>query len=64
MPKKQGKPAIILELKVDNSCEDALEQIKSRNYLQKAKEHAKEVILVGISYDKTVKKHSCVIEMV
>lgn len=62
LPKKQGKPAIILELKVDDSCVSAIGQIKNRNYLQKAKEHAKEVILVGISYDKTVKKHSCVIE--
>ena len=55
---------MILELKVDDSCESAIEQIKNRNYLQKAKEHTKEVILVGISYDKTVKKHSCVIETV
>ena len=64
LPKKQGKPAIILELKVDDSCESALEQIKDRNYIQKAKERAEEVILVGICYDKTEKKHSCMIESV
>ena len=64
LPKKQGKPAIILELKVDDSCESALEQIKNRNYLQKAKEYADVVLMVGISYDKTMKRHSCMIEKV
>lgn len=64
LPKKQGKPAIILELKVDDSCENALVQIKDKNYIQKAKERAAEVLLVGIGYDKTAKKHSCVIEAI
>lgn len=64
LPKKQEKPAIILELKVDDSCENALEQIKDKNYIQKAKEYAEEVILVGISYNKMEKKHNCVMEKV
>ena len=62
IPKKKGKPAIILELKVDSTCETALEQIKEKNYIQKAKEHTEEVLLVGICYDKDQKKHHCVIE--
>lgn len=49
-------------MKVDTSCEAALQQIKDKNYLQKANEHANEVILVGISYDRVSKRHSCVIE--
>lgn len=64
LPKKEGKTAIILELKVDDTCTNALTQIKEKNYVQRAKEHAKDVLLVGISYDKTMKKHSCVIEAV
>ena len=64
LPKKKGKPAIILELKVADSCENALMQIKNKNYVQKAKERAEEVLLVGISYDKEKKEHSCVIERV
>lgn len=62
LPKKKGKPAIILELKVDSTCENALEQIKEKNYLQKAKEYANEILLVGINYDKETKRHQCVIE--
>ena len=60
LPKKKGKPAIILELKVQDSCEGAISQIKEKNYLQKAVEY-KEVLLVGINYDKK-KHHECRIE--
>ena len=62
LPKKHGKPAIILELKVDDTCESAIAQIKSRNYLEKARKYASQVLLVGIGYDRTTKKHSCKIE--
>lgn len=62
LPKKKGKPAMVLELKVDDSCENALLQIKDKNYVQKAREYAEEVLLVGIGYDKEKKKHSCVME--
>ncbi|MCI8503393.1 MAG: hypothetical protein HFH00_06105 [Dorea sp.] len=61
IPKKSGKPAIILELKIDDTPENALQQIKERNYLQ-AVENYDEVLLVGISYDKKSKKHFCLIE--
>jgi hypothetical protein len=63
IPKKQGKPAIIIELKVNSDCNKALAQIKEKNYLQKAKEHADKVLLVGIGYEQDRKKHSCVIEI-
>ncbi|MBQ6886513.1 MAG: AAA family ATPase [Lachnospiraceae bacterium] len=62
LPKKSGKPAIVLELKVNDTCDNALKQIKEKDYLQKAREHAKEILLVAISYDKDKKKHACVIE--
>lgn len=63
LPKKSQKPAMILELKVDDTCEHAIAQIKDRNYLEKAKQYADQVLLVGIGYDRTTKKHRCIIEM-
>lgn len=62
IPKKKGDPAIVLELKVGRSCEEAIAQIKERNYIQKVK-NCKEILLVGINYDKE-KRHSCRIERV
>lgn len=61
-PKKAGKPAIILELKADDTCEAAIAQIRKKNYMAKAKEYAAEVLLVGIGYNKTEKKHRCIIK--
>jgi hypothetical protein len=61
-PRKTGKPAIILELKVGKSAEEAIAQIKEKNYLQKAESYGK-AILVGINYDE-VKHHTCKIEQV
>lgn len=60
LPKNPGKPAIILELKMGRSCEEALAQIKEKNYMQKA-ENCREILLVGINYDKK-KHHTCKIE--
>ena len=60
IPKKSNAPAIILELKYNHSAQEALEQIKNRNYIQKVK-HCKDVLLVGINYDEE-KHHTCIIE--
>jgi hypothetical protein len=59
-PKKTDVPAIILELKAFHSAENALSQIKNKNYMKEA-ENYKEIILVGINYDKE-KHHTCSIE--
>ncbi len=61
---KTGKPALIIELKVNKSAETALQQIKYRGYTQALEGYAGEILLVGISYDKDNKNkpHSCVIE--
>ena len=58
--KETGYPRIILELKVRKSPEKASEQIKAKNYLQRAEPYGK-ALLVGISYDKE-KRHQCKIE--
>ena len=68
-PRRKEEPGIILELKVDDSADNALKQIKDKDYIQRfkgkiaEKQEVKEVVLVGISYDKFSKKHTCRIEM-
>jgi hypothetical protein len=62
--------AIILELKVDSSADEALNQIKDRSYALKFEGKLGETPLykgrilgVGISYNRKTKKHSCRIEV-
>lgn len=55
-------PAIIIELKCGASPEEALEQIKDRQYHESLHGYNGSMLLVGASYDKNTKKHSCVIE--
>lgn len=62
-PKNNRDPAIILELKVDESGERAIEQIKHKKYIQRV-EHYPEILLVGINYDRKNKKHECRIERI
>lgn len=60
---------IILELKVDHSPEEAIAQIKEKNYvLQMKREYmrrkikSQKILLVGIGYDKKNKRHHCKVE--
>ena len=62
-PLRPSHPAIILELKVDGSCEQALAQIREKNYMQEV-EDCKEILLVGINYDSRSKHHECQIEKI
>jgi len=57
-PKKSGTPAIILELKTGDTAEDAIAQIKEKQYMKKAMGNGA-VLLVGIAYDKIKKIHHC-----
>ena len=56
-------PAIILELKYDQSADSAIKQIREKRYTDGLKSYSGRVLLVGINYDKD-KKHTCVIEEV
>ncbi|MDE5699697.1 MAG: ATP-binding protein [Lachnospiraceae bacterium] len=58
------KPALVVELKYDKSADTAIRQIKDRNYTKALEGYAGEILLVGISYDKSKEKkpHSCIIE--
>ena len=62
IPNRKSRAAIILELKYEKSAEEALKQIKNKNYVQRVEDYP-EILLVGINYSKTGDKHhTCVIE--
>ncbi|MBP1562399.1 MAG: hypothetical protein J6C38_01620 [Oscillospiraceae bacterium] len=46
-----------------NSADNALEQIKQKNYTEKLNAFSGEILLVGISYDDS-KGHTCKIEKI
>lgn len=63
LPKKYSdKPALVVELKYDKSAEGAIAQIHEKKYVESLKEYHGNMLLVGINYDKTSKKHTCMIE--
>lgn len=65
IPKRQGMPAIIVELKKSGSPEVAINQIKSRDYASTLRRHpGKGVIIVGISYNPDDRHHQCLIEKI
>ena len=61
---KQGveKPALLVELKYNQSAITAIDQIKQKNYSRIFHDYKGEVLLVGINYDKDTKTHQCQIE--
>ena len=63
IPRKNvDSPAIVIELKVDKDADSALDQIRRKEYPAKVAEYAGNLLLVGISYDRGTKQHSCRIE--
>ena len=63
LPKRfSNKPAMVVELKCDDSAEGALAQIREKNYTDSLKDYKGNLLLVGINYDKKTKAHTCVIE--
>lgn len=64
IPRKlhMDKPAVVIELKCDLDASGAIAQIKERNYVDALKEYRGNLLLVGISYDRKTKKHTCIIE--
>ncbi len=59
---KDDKPAMIVELKWDYEAETAIDQIKEKKYPKGLEKYRDNLLIVGISYDKKTKKHSCKIE--
>ena len=65
--KDSNKPAIVVELKWNKSAKTAIEQIKTRQYVDSLKNYSGTVVLVGINYSSDnnsaeFKKHTCRIE--
>jgi hypothetical protein len=57
-------PAIIIELKYNQTAKGAIEQIKEKQYADCLKGFSGEILLVGINYDKESKNHTCAIEKI
>ena len=63
LPRKHSdKPAMIVELKWDQSAQTAISQIKDKQYVNALDNYFGEVLLVGVNYNKESKEHQCVIE--
>lgn len=69
-PKDKRKDCIILELKVNHTPDEAIQQIKDREYslrfqgrLGEKPEYTGRILAVGITYDKEDKEHRCKIEV-
>ena len=60
--KDSDKPAMLVELKWDQSAETAISQIKEKQYVSALEKYSGEILLVGINYDKDSKEHQCIIE--
>jgi len=65
IPKRDTSlPAMIVELKWNESADSAIVQIKERNYPAVFNLYVGELVLVGINYDQKSKEHSCKIEKI
>ncbi len=63
VPRKNvDSPALVIELKCDQSADAAIDQIKRKQYPAKLEQYAGNLLLVGISYDRKTKEHTCRIE--
>ena len=61
-PYKRSDPSFIIELKVDDTPDSAIKQIKDTNYIQTLEGYTGTKLAVGIAYNKKDKKHSVKIE--
>lgn len=65
VPKPEYKadyPALIVELKWNQNAQTAMQQIKDKKYPVSILNYTGDILLVGINYDKSSKKHQCLIE--
>lgn len=61
-----GYPALVIELKWNQSAESAIEQIKKKQYPKAIENYGGDILLVGVNYSKEAsvgeRKHTCIIE--
>ena len=58
IPNNKSKPAFIIELKKDSTPDNALKQIKEKNYASSLKNCTGLKLAIGVSYSSKDKKHS------
>ena len=54
-----NKPSLVVELNYDKDADSAIAQILRNEYPDILKNFTSKILLVGINYDKTSKKHEC-----
>ena len=59
---RNDKPAMIVELKYNQNVSSAIDQIKDKKYYYGLEKYLDNLLLVGISYNRETKEHSCIIE--
>ena len=58
----RNKPAIVVELKYNQTAQTAILQIKDKKYIDVVKDYTGDMILVGINYNKDKKEQRKVSE--
>ena len=62
IPYKPDVPAIIIELKKDDTVDAAISQIRERRYPEALEKYRENLLLVAITYDSKTKEHRARIE--
>lgn len=62
IPYVPNVPAMIIELKRNDSTESAIDQIRKKNYFASLEHYAGNLLFVGVNYDEKTKTHECKIE--
>ena len=55
-------PALVVELKWNKNAKTAMQQIKDKKCTESLSDYTGNILMVGINYDKSGKKHECIIE--
>lgn len=61
-PHHPEMPPMIVEMKWNRSAKAAISQIRNKKYMDSLKDYAGNILLVGINYNRTTRKHTCRIE--
>ena len=62
IPFVKDYPAMIIELKKNDSAASAIDQIRDRQYYESLSHYQGDLLFVGVNYDEKEKTHSCKIE--
>ena len=62
IPFRESDPAMIIELKRNDSTDSAIRQIRDRQYFDSLSHYQGRLLFVGINYDDNKKTHTCKIE--